>query len=54
MYETLHTLFVITAQVSAFGTIAFWLFLLFYSFFVYEKHENHFKALRARRLTRGY
>jgi hypothetical protein len=46
MYETLHTIFVVTAQIAAFATIAFWLFLLFYSFFVYEKHENHFKFLR--------
>lgn len=47
MYETLHTMFVVTAQLAAFATIAFWLFLLFYSFFVFEKHENHFKNIRA-------
>lgn len=47
MYETVHTMFVVTAQLAAFATIAFWLFLLFYSFFVFEKHENHFKNLRA-------
>lgn len=47
MYETIHTMFVVTAQLAAFATIAFWLFLLFYSFFVFEKHENHFKNIRA-------
>ena len=54
MYETVHTLFIVTAQIAAFGTIAFWLFLLFYTFFVFEKHENHFKALRAKRTQLGY
>jgi hypothetical protein len=54
MYETVHTFFVVTAQIAAFGTIAFWLFLLFYSFFVFEKHENHFKFLRASRKATSF
>ena len=45
-YEVIHTFFVVTAQLAAFFTIAFWLFLLFYTFFVYEKFECHFKVLR--------
>lgn len=48
-YEVIHTFFVVTAQLAAFFTIAFWLFLLFYTFFVYEKYEHHFKGLRRTR-----
>lgn len=45
-YEVIHTFFVVTAQLAAFFTIAFWLFLLFYTFFVFEKYEHHFRGLR--------
>lgn len=48
-YEVIHTFFVVSAQLAAFFTIAFWLFLLFYTFFVYEKYECHFKVLRRTR-----
>lgn len=48
-YEVIHTFFVVTAQLAAFFTIAFWLFLLFYTFFVYEKYEHHFSSLRRNR-----
>lgn len=48
-YEVIHTFFVVTAQLAAFFTIAFWLFLLFYTFFVYEKYEKHFSGLRKTR-----
>lgn len=48
-YEVIHTFFVVTAQLAAFFTIAFWLFLLFYTFFVYEKYEHHFVSLRRTR-----
>jgi hypothetical protein len=49
IYETVHTLFLVTSQFIAFVAIIFWLFLFLYTFFIIEKHEDFFSKKRAER-----
>lgn len=49
IYETVHTLFLVTSQFIAFLAIVFWLFLFLYTFFIIEKHEDFFSKKRIER-----
>jgi hypothetical protein len=49
IYESIHTLFLVTSQFIAFIAIIFWLFLFLYTFFIIEKHEDFFSKKRLER-----
>lgn len=49
IYESVHTIFLVTSQFIAFVAIIFWLFLFLYTFFIIEKHEDFFSKKRIER-----
>jgi uncharacterized membrane protein YqaE (UPF0057 family) len=46
IYELIHTLFVLTAQFTAFFAMVFWLFFFLYTSFVLEKQEAYLQDKR--------
>jgi hypothetical protein len=56
LYELIHLLFVVTAQIIAFNAMVFWLFLFLYTMFSTEIHERFFKIKRSlkKQLLRKY
>lgn len=49
IYESVHTLFLVSSQFIAFIAIIFWLILFLYTFFIIEKHEDFFSKKRIER-----